>query len=102
MTTGEIIKSLRKEKKMTQEELADYIGVQKSAVAKWETGRTRNIKRETIHALAVLFGVQPSYLLDGEGERLMLNADEIALIKAFRSASDHQRQIVLLTLEVTV
>lgn len=101
MTTGEIIKSLRKEKKMTQEELADYIGVQKSAVAKWETGRTQNIKRETIHALAVLFGVQPSYLLDGEGERLMLNADEIALIKAFRSASDHQRQIVLLTLEVT-
>lgn len=101
MTTGEIIKSLRKEKKMTQEDLADYIGVQKSAVAKWETGRTRNIKRETIHALAVLFGVQPSYLLDGEGERLMLNADEIALIKAFRNASDHQRQIVLLTLEVT-
>lgn len=101
MTTGEIIKSLRKEKKMTQEELADYIGVQKSAVAKWETGRTQNIKRETINALAVLFGVQPSYLLDGEGERLMLNADEIALIKAFRNASDHQRQIVLLTLEVT-
>ena len=100
MTTGEIIKSLRKEKKMTQEDLADYIGVQKSAVAKWETGRTKNIKRETIHALAVLFGVQPSYLLDGEGERLMLNADEIALIKAFRNASDHQRQIVLLTLEV--
>ena len=68
MTTGEIIKQLRKERKMSQEDLAEYIGVQKSAVAKWETGRTKNIKKETLHALAILFGVQPSYLLDGKGE----------------------------------
>lgn len=94
MTTGEIIKQLRKEKKMTQEELANYIGVQKSAVAKWETGRTQNIKTETLHALAILFGVQPAYLLDGKGERLMLNADEIELIKNFRRAPESVRNII--------
>ena len=99
MTTGELIRQLRKEKNMTQEELAEYIGVQKSAVAKWETGRTQNIKTETLHALAVLFGVQPSYLIDGKGERLMLDADEIELIKNYRKAPESIRSIVTKLLE---
>lgn len=94
MTTGEIIKQLRKEKRMTQEELAERIGVQKSAVAKWETGRTQNLKRETLDALAILFGVQPSYLLDGKGERLMLDADEIELIKNYRNAPESIRNAI--------
>lgn len=101
MTTGEIIKQLRKERKMSQEDLAEYIGVQKSAVAKWETGRTKNIKKETLHALAILFGVQPSYLLDGKGERLMLDADEIELIKNYRKASENIRTIVNTLLKET-
>lgn len=79
MTTGEIIKQLRKEKKMSQEDLAEYIGVQKSAVAKWETGRTKNIKKETLHALAILFGVQPSYLLDGKGEPYREGIEHLAV-----------------------
>lgn len=34
---GEKIKNLRKEKNLTQEELAEEIGVSRQAVAKWET-----------------------------------------------------------------
>jgi len=37
--TGTIIKKLREEKKMTQLELADIIGVTDKAVSKWETGK---------------------------------------------------------------
>ncbi len=29
---------LRKEKKITQEELAEFVGVTKASVSKWETG----------------------------------------------------------------
>lgn len=36
----ENIASLRRRDKMTQEELADYMGVSKSSVSKWETGTT--------------------------------------------------------------
>ena len=35
---GELIQQLRKEKGITQQVLADYIGVSSKAVSKWERG----------------------------------------------------------------
>lgn len=100
MTTGEIIKKLRKEHHMTQEQLGEYIGVQKSAIAKWENGKTKNLKRDTIHSLAVLFGVRPAYIRGEIEETLMLNAEETKLVKAYRVATDQQKKIVAVTLGV--
>lgn len=37
--TGTMIKRLREERKVTQQELADELGVSDKAVSKWETGR---------------------------------------------------------------
>ena len=37
--TGAVIKTLRENKKMTQEELAEKIFVSSKAVSKWETGQ---------------------------------------------------------------
>ena len=63
MATGDIIKKLRKDNKLTQEQLGNLIGVQKSAIAKYENGRVENLKRSTIEKLAEVFGVTPSYIL---------------------------------------
>ena len=63
MTTSEIIKKLRKERGLTQEQLGQIIGVQKSAIAKYESGRVENLKRSSIEKLAKFFDVSPSYLL---------------------------------------
>lgn len=63
MNTGDIIKKLRKEHKLTQEDLGAIIGVQKSAIAKYENGRVENLKRSTIEKLANYFNVSPSYIL---------------------------------------
>ena len=38
MNIGNQIKTLRLEKKVKQEELAEYLGVSAQAVSKWETG----------------------------------------------------------------
>lgn len=61
--TGERIKKLRKEKGLTQQELGEMLGVQKSAIAKYENGRVPNLKKETISKLADIFNVTPNYLL---------------------------------------
>lgn len=35
---GEIIVAKRRQQQMTQEDLANFLGVSKAAVSKWETG----------------------------------------------------------------
>lgn len=59
MTYGEKIKIARIAKGMTQEELGKLVGVQKSAVAKWENGRVPNIKLETKIALSKILDISP-------------------------------------------
>lgn len=99
-TIGERIKRLRKEKKMTQSQLGEFLGVEKSAVAKWENGRTKNLKRATIQAMAQLFGVRPSYILEGEDYKIMLNQQEIILVQQFREADEQQKRLALYALSM--
>ena len=40
MTIGQTIKKLRRERDITQEQLAEYIGISAQAVSQWETDRT--------------------------------------------------------------
>ena len=68
MRTGEKIKRLRKSLNLTQTELGEKVGVKKNAVSKWECGRVEDIPTSTLKALANLFDVTPSYLIDDEEE----------------------------------
>lgn len=52
MNVGSLIKEARLKKGLTQDELGKIVGVQKSAVAKWENGRVSNIKRSHLQILA--------------------------------------------------
>lgn len=56
------LKELRKEKKLTQEELARDIGVSKITILRWENGE-RQIKPDKAQRLADYFGVSVGYLL---------------------------------------
>jgi DNA-binding XRE family transcriptional regulator len=49
---GAMIKSVRKERKLTQEQLGELIGVQKSQISKLE----RNTKNVTIETILKVFG----------------------------------------------
>ena len=68
MTIAQKIKALRKQAKLTQTELGEMLGVQKNAVSKWECGRVTDIPAGKIKAMARIFDVQPSYLIDDEAE----------------------------------
>ena len=54
MKMGDIIKQLREEKGITQEQLGTVIGVQKSAIRKYEKGEVENIKRSSIQRLSLI------------------------------------------------
>ncbi len=56
------LKELRKEKRLTQEELAREIGISKITVLRWENGE-RQIKLDKAQKLADFFGVSIAHLL---------------------------------------
>ena len=64
MTLGEKIRDLRKKNNMTMDDLARELGVQRSAINKYEKGIVVNLKRSTILGLCRVFGVSSSYFLD--------------------------------------
>ena len=67
MTIGEKIHDLRVKHNMTMDDLARELGVQRSAINKYEKGIVVNLKRSTISALCRVFNVSSSYFLD-DGE----------------------------------
>ena len=63
MNVGEKIKNARLARGMTQEELGEILGVQKSAIAKYENGRVVNIKRSTLKKISDALGIPPHELI---------------------------------------
>ena len=82
MSMAERIKEKRLLKNLTQEELAEKLGLQKSAIAKYENGRVENIKRSTIAKMAEVLECSPAYLMGWE-EKLSFQsgAGDAKLIK---------------------
>lgn len=91
MKMSEIIRLLRTEKGLTQEELGKVIGVQKSAIRKYESGLVENMKRSSIVKLANFFNVSPTYLLGYEEN----NTIDTELQTTISKLSDKQKQQVL-------
>lgn len=60
------IRELRKDRKLTQQQVADAIGISRVAVSKWESGETKDLKRDSLIGLSVLFNVTLNELLDAE------------------------------------
>ena len=67
MTIGKRITLLRKEKGLTQEELATHMGVSPQAVSKWENDQTCP-DISALPRLARLLGVSVDELLEGKAE----------------------------------
>ena len=61
---GEALKAHRQQSGMTQEYVAEALGVSRQAVSKWETGAAEP-STSNLLALAKLYGVDPGDLLKG-------------------------------------
>lgn len=92
MTLGSKIRMHRKALGLTQTELGEKLGVKVNAVSKWEYGRVEGIPISKIKALANLFDVPPSYLIDDEVVQKDLTAEKQALYDFADSLTDEQAQ----------
>lgn len=83
MNMGEKLKSLRIEKKLTQKQVADRIGLAISAVSSYESG-TRYPSYDVLVKLALIFHVSTDYLLGMTDKRNIdvtgLSDNEIELV----------------------
>lgn len=76
MTLGEKLQKLRKDQKMSQEELASKITVSRQAVSKWELNEALP-DTENLIQLSKVLGVSIDYLLNNEIE----NIEETPILK---------------------
>ncbi len=75
MDIGGTIKKLRTDRKITQEEVAEYLGISFQAVSKWETGTTMP-DITLLPNLAVLFGVRIDDLFSVNHEDELTRVEE--------------------------
>ena len=66
MIDGLILKELRREKGLSQEELGDLVGTDGNVVSRWERG-TSNPSLYYVHKLSEVFDRPIDYLMKGEG-----------------------------------
>ncbi|MDP4174166.1 MAG: helix-turn-helix transcriptional regulator [Bacteroidota bacterium] len=69
---GAILKSLREERRLSQDELGNILHTVKSTISKYEAGRVPNT--EILNQISEYFGVKIDYLLGYEEETELLQA----------------------------
>lgn len=95
MTTGEKIRKRRLELKMTMEDLGNAIGVQKSAINKYEKGLV-DMKGSTLAAIARVLNVPVITLLDDEEDgEVPKTVEARSLARGIDTMPKAQREAIL-------
>ena len=102
MELGQKIKQARLQKGLTQEELGKIVGLQKSAIAKYENGRVVNIKRSTLQKLAKALDLRgPDLIIESNPKaaatlhaRVLMDTDLMLSIEQYYELSDEKKKMV--------
>lgn len=102
MEIGQKIRAARLSKNMTQEDLGKVVGVQKSAIAKYESGRVKNIKRSTLQKLAVALDLRGSDLIIESNPKeaatlhakVLLDSELMVSLEQYYELSDEKKRMV--------
>ena len=96
MTIGNILKSLRKQNGLTQEDLAKLLGTANSTVSMYERD-ARIPDLETMRTIAEIFRVDMNYLFgySPSSEDQKLTEGEQIILDLFRRVPEDQQQLVL-------
>lgn len=91
---GCLLRSLRKEKGMTQEQMAEIFGVTNRTVSRWENGK--NMPDVSILVeLSKYFGVSILELIEGERKQDKMMTDNKEELKTLVNYADEHKRIIL-------
>jgi repressor LexA len=102
MGIGDVIRNARLAKGLTQQELGDLVGKQKSAIAKYEKGIVVNIKRSTLQKLATALDLRGSDLVIENNPKeaatlhakVLLDSELMMSIEQYYGLSDEKQKMV--------
>ena len=94
---GDRIRTLRKERDLTQIQLAEYVGVSQTAVGAWESGKREMPKGDNLLKLAEALGFEAAELMGTSREGSKESIEEVHLLAAFRALTK-ERQLIAIKL----
>lgn len=95
-TLGEKIKTARKNKNITQKQLADKIGVVHNSISDWENNKNKP-DLDTISLLCGVLGITPNYLLSVTSEEI--SPSEKKFMEKYRDLDPFGKETVDITLD---
>jgi transcriptional regulator with XRE-family HTH domain len=94
---GDRIKDLRKQKNLSQSELADKVGISYAQIGRYETKGSQP-PAETLKKIADALGVSPDFLIygtsDEKAKTKLTDADLINQFKAIENMDEEDRNVV--------
>ncbi len=88
---GNFIKELRKEKGVTQEELAEAMNTSRRTISRWETG-VNMPDLDLIPEIAEYFGITINELFDGKRKDTIMNEVKETVLKAAEYTNEQKRK----------
>lgn len=90
---GARLKGLREDKRMSQYELADAIGISRESIARYETGK-RGITVEVLDIYSNYFNVSVEYIMYGTDENIKMDGELQKIVMMIGEVPDELRNAI--------
>ena len=94
MKIGAFLRELRKEKKLTQEQLAEKFGVSSRSVSRWENGNTMP-ELGILVELAEFYEVDIKEIIDGERKSESMKKEEKETLRKVADYAETEKKLVV-------
>jgi len=91
---GRFLRELRKEKELTQEQLAEKFGVSSRSVSRWENGNTMP-ELGILVELAEYYGVDIKEIIDGERKSESMEKEEKETLRKVADYAEVEKKLVV-------
>ena len=94
----EFLKLLRNEKELTQEQLAEKVGVSNRTVSRWETGS--NLPDiSTLIQLSEFYDIDIREIIDGERQRDTMNSEMKDTIEKVAKYTEYEKDLIIMRMK---